>query len=499
MIFSSLLFLAVFLSAVLILYYALPLKNRVHLRTYRNIVLCVSSLFFYAWGEPICVFIMLFSIVMNYFAGVIMGRCREKGKPGGAKAALIAAIVLNLLMLGVFKYTPLVVDTLKALIPAMRDVTTPVAKDMLYKALSGIIPQLKNVKIGVENMLPIGISFYTFQAMSYVIDVYRGDTGVQKNPMLFGTYVALFPQLIAGPIVRYKDIEDQMLGRQESVSQVSSGIKQFAVGLAKKVLLANQLSALWTIFRGASGTNGPLGSWFGLAVYCLQLYFDFSGYSDMAIGLGRMFGFEFLKNFDYPYIAQSVSEFYRRWHISLSTWFREYVYFPLGGNRKGPARQVFNMLIVWALTGLWHGANWNFVLWGLWLAVFIIIEKLFLGKVLNKLPRVLRHVYTLFTIGLSMLIFDFTDLANLPGYVASMFDFTHGIVSHEALTYILSYLPIFIVGVLAATPFFANIRKRLDKKPWVGYVDIALVLICLALSIASLVSSGYNPFIYFRF
>lgn len=499
MIFSSLLFLAVFLTAVLILYYVLPLKNRAALMTYRNIVLLVSSMFFYAWGEPVCVFIMLFSIAMNYAAGVIIGRSREKGKPGGAKAALVAAIVLNLLMLGVFKYTPLVFDTLKALIPAMKGVSTPVAKDILYKALSGIIPQLKGVKIGVENMLPIGISFYTFQAMSYVIDVYRGDTGVQKNPMLFGTYVALFPQLIAGPIVRYKDIENQMLGRHESVSQVSSGIKQFAVGLAKKVLLANQLSALWTVLRSTSGTNGPLGSWMGVAVYCLQLYFDFSGYSDMAIGLGRMFGFEFLKNFDYPYIAQSVSEFYRRWHISLSTWFREYVYFPLGGNRKGPARQVLNMLIVWALTGLWHGANWNFVLWGLWLAFFIIMEKLFLGKILKKLPRILRHVYTLIAIGLSMLIFDFTDMNNLPAYVVSLFDFSHGFVSHDTLVYILSYLPLFIVAVLAATPFFANIRKRLNGKVWIEYVDIFLVLACLALSIASLVSSGYNPFIYFRF
>ncbi len=499
MIFSSLLFLAVFLTAVLILYYALPLKNRVALRTYRNIVLCVASLFFYAWGEPICVFIMLFSIAMNYLAGVVIGRCRDKGKPGGAKAALVIAIVVNLLMLGVFKYTPLVFDTLKALIPAMSGVPTPIAKEMLYKALSGLIPQLRSVRIGVENMLPIGISFYTFQAMSYVIDVYRKDTRVQKNPMLFGTYVALFPQLIAGPIVRYKDIEDQMLGRQESVSQISSGIKQFAVGLAKKVLLANQLSALWVILRGSSATNGPLGSWFGLAVYCLQLYFDFSGYSDMAIGLGRMFGFEFLKNFDYPYIAQSASEFYRRWHISLSTWFREYVYYPLGGNRKGPARQILNTVIVWALTGLWHGANWNYVLWGLWLAFFIIMEKLFIGKILKKIPRFFRHVYTLFIIGLSMMIFDFTDMGNLPAYIASLFDFTKGIVSHEALVYILSYLPLFIVAVLAATPFFANVRKRFNGKTWIEYVDIALVLACLALSIASLVSSGYNPFIYFRF
>ena len=499
MIFSSLLFLSVFLVAVLALYYLVPIGDPKARRTYRNIVLCVSSLFFYAWGEPICVFIMIFSIIMNYAAGVIMGRCRAKGNNGGAKAALVTAVVLNLLMLGVFKYTPLVIDTLKSFIPAMRTMPTPIAKQELYKALSGIIPQLKNVSIGAENMLPIGISFYTFQAMSYVIDVYRGDTGVQKNPMLFGTYVALFPQLIAGPIVRYKDIEDQLQGRRESVSQVSSGIKQFAIGLGKKVLLANQLSALWQILRASSSTNGPLASWVGVAVYCLQLYFDFSGYSDMAIGLGRMFGFEFLKNFDYPYIAQSAAEFYRRWHMSLSTWFREYVYIPLGGNRKGDARQILNILIVWALTGLWHGANWNFVLWGLWLAFFIIMEKLFLGKLIKKLPRVLRHAYTLIVIGFSMLIFDFTDMANLPAYVKSMFDFSNGIVSHDALTYILAYLPIMIAGVIAATPLMAGLRHKLDGKKWADYLDIALVVICLALSIASLVSSGYNPFIYFRF
>ncbi len=359
MIFSSLLFLTIFLVAVLFCYYLIP--NRL----YRNIVLCVFSLFFYAWGEPVCVIIMIFSIFMNYTAGIIIGKCERKGNKAGKKAALIVAVVLNLLMLGVFKYTPLVFDTLKAIIPPLRSVATPIAKQVFYKSLSGIIPQLANVKITAEGMLPIGISFYTFQAMSYVIDVYRGDTGVQKNPMIFGTYVALFPQLIAGPIVRYKDIEDQLWGRRESIEQFTSGVKMFMIGLAKKILIANQVALLWNGLRSDPMTNGALGSWVGMVAYSLQIYFDFAGYSDMAIGLGRMFGFEFLKNFDYPYISQSNTEFWRRWHISLGSWFRDYVYFPLGGSRVSRGKLVRNLLAVWLLTGVWHGANGTFILWGL--------------------------------------------------------------------------------------------------------------------------------------
>ncbi|MCR5610975.1 MAG: MBOAT family protein [Clostridiales bacterium] len=489
MIFSSLLFLSIFLVAVLVLYYLIP--NR----TYRNIVLCVSSLFFYAWGEPVCVILMVFSILMNYAAGIIMG----KTKGAGRKAALVVSIVLNLLMLGVFKYTPLVFDTLKSVIPSMRGMATPIAKQELYKALSGIIPQLKSVKITAEGMLPIGISFYTFQAMSYVIDVYRGDTGVQKNPMLFGTYVALFPQLIAGPIVRYKDIEDQLLGRHESVSQISSGIKLFTIGLAKKILIANQMAVLWENLRGSSATNGVIGSWVGIMAYTLQIYFDFGGYSDMAIGLGRMFGFEFLKNFDYPYISQSMTEFWRRWHISLGTWFREYVYIPLGGNRKGKGRQIFNLAVVWALTGLWHGASWNFVLWGLWHGMFVVLEKLFLGKWLKKWPRAFRHIYAILIFMLGWAIFDFTDLSKLFPYLGSLVNFSAGLVSHDSLAMILSYLPLLIAAIVASTPLFATLRHKLDGKAWAEYADIGLILVALAMCIASLVASGYNPFIYFRF
>ena len=415
MIFSSLLFLSIFLVAVLALYYIIP--NR----TYRNIVLCIASLFFYAWGEPVCVILMIFSILMNYTAGLVMGRCRRRGSKGGARAALIIAVFFNLLMLGVFKYTPLVFDTLKSFIPSLQNTPAPIAKDILYKSLGGLIPALKNFRVGTENMLPIGISFYTFQAMSYVIDVYRGDTRVQKNPMLFGTYVALFPQLIAGPIVRYKDIEDQLMGRRESVTQFASGVKLFTVGLAKKILIANQVALLWNGLRGDFTSNGAIASWVGMIAYTMQIYFDFSGYSDMAIGLGRMFGFEFLKNFDYPYISKSATEFWRRWHISLGVWFRDYVYIPLGGNRKGLPRQILNLSIVWALTGLWHGASWNFVLWGLWHGFFVVMEKLFLGKWLKKWPGFLRSLYAFFIAAFGWMLFDFTDLPQLFGFIGSMF------------------------------------------------------------------------------
>jgi len=493
MIFSSLLFLFVFLAAVLILYYLVP--NRL----YRNIVLCVSSLFFYAWGEPVCVILMIISILINYAAGLLIGRYKRLDKPKGAKATLIVAIVINLLMLGVFKYIPLVHDTLKSFIPALAGTKTPIAKQILYDRLGTFIPALRGVTIPPEGMLPIGISFYTFQAMSYIIDVYRGDTGVQKSPLLFGTYVALFPQLIAGPIVRYHDVEEQLQVRHESVSQFASGVKLFTIGLAKKILIANRMASLWAALRVDPLSNGFVSSWVGIIAFTLQIYFDFGGYSDMAIGLGRMFGFEFLKNFDYPYISESISDFWRRWHISLSTWFKEYVYIPLGGNRHGFARQILNLLIVWALTGLWHGASWNFVLWGALNGVFICLEKLFLGKWLKKLPKVLRHVYTMLLVTLGWALFDHTDTASLFTFFKSLFSFGGLAASPDALVQILSYLPLLIAAMIGSTPLLKNIRHKFDDKPWADWVDIALIIIAIALCTASLVASGYNPFIYFRF
>ena len=468
MVFSSLLFLFVFLAVTLALYYLIP--NRV----YRNVVLLVLSLFFYGWGEPVYLLLMIFSIILNYVSGLLVEKFRDNKKK--AKAVLAVAVIINLLMLGVFKYTGFVVDTLKAIFPFMRSFATP------------IIP------------LPIGISFYTFQAMSYVIDVYRRQTRVQKNPVYFGTYVSLFPQLIAGPIVRYKDVADQLEDRRESLDQFISGAKLFCIGLAQKVLIANQVAAFWEQMKGGIGQYGVLAVWLGVIANGFQLYFDFGGYSNMAIGLGRMFGFEFLKNFNYPFIADSVSDFWRRWHISLGTWFKEYVYFPLGGSKKGFARMIFNTFIVWFLTGLWHGANWNYALWGLYFGTLIIIEKLFLGKILEKWPKWARHIYLLIIVTFSWPIFDFNDLGQLWQCLVGMFNgYGAGFITHDGLVYILAYLPVLILAGVAATPLAKNIHDRFKDKPWCGWVDVGLVLCSLGLCTASLVASGYNPFIYFRF
>ncbi len=468
MVFSSPLFIFLYLAITLALYYLAP--NRV----YRNVVLCLLSLIFYGWGEPVFVLLMIFSILMNYTAGMLVGKWHDDKKK--SRTVLIVAVSINLLLLAIFKYTGLFVDTLKNIFPFLRSFDTPV------------IP------------LPIGISFYTFQAMSYVIDVYRRETAVQRNPVYFGTYVSLFPQLIAGPIVRYKDVADQINGRHESVSQFASGVKLFSVGLAKKVLIANQLAALWEVLKAGYATNGVLASWVGIIAFSFQIYFDFSGYSEMAIGLGRMFGFEFLKNFDYPYISLSISEFWRRWHISLSTWFKQYVYFPLGGSRKGIWRTLLNTFIVWGLTGLWHGASWNFALWGLYFGILITIEKLFLGKFIEKLPKVVANLYMFVLVVLGWALFDFTDMKQLGPFLASLFNGgSAGLITHDAWVYILAYLPILIAAFIGSGPLLKKLHDKYFKQPWGEWADIALVLASLVLCTASLVSSGYNPFIYFRF
>jgi len=387
MLFSSNVFLFAFLPLVLLMYYLAP-------RRLRNHILLAFSLIFYGWGEPLYLFLMLAVIVFNYACGIaIAGRQRQERS---ARGWLVLAIVGNLLLLGYFKYAGFMLDTAKALVPA-----------------------LSSLRIR-EIALPIGISFYIFQSMSYVIDLYRSQVQVQKNVLSFGTYVALFPQLIAGPIVRYRDVEQQLTGRRENLDDFASGVLLFIVGLGKKVLLANPMGSLWNLLQAQPGS---LTGWLGIIAYSLQIYFDFSGYSDMARGLGRMFGFEFMINFDYPYISRSVTEFWRRWHISLSSWFREYVYIPLGGNRKGMPRQIVNLLIVWLLTGLWHGASWNFVLWGLYYALLLIVEKLFLLKHLNKLPRLLGHVYTMIIVVLGWALFYFEDMGALAAFVQRLFSF----------------------------------------------------------------------------
>ena len=460
MLFSSNVFLYFYIPIVLGLYFVTP-------RKWRNLVLFLVSLFFYGWGEPVYVLLMVATIALNYVSGAVIHRRKTQGR--SAKVALAVGVVLNIAILGYFKYATFLMESLQSLLPG---VALP-------------IPQVS---------LPIGISFYVFQSMSYIIDVYRDDAPVQKDPIAFGTYVTLFPQLIAGPIVRYADVARQLQARQEKLSMFASGVRLFVVGLAKKVLLANQMGALWEYLQLQTGA---LAAWVGIAAYALQLYFDFSGYSDMAIGLGRMFGFEFLMNFNYPYISASVTEFWRRWHISLSTWFKEYVYIPLGGNRKGLPRQIVNLLIVWGLTGLWHGASWNFLLWGLYYGILLILEKSFLLKLLQKLPAALRHVYSLFAVLLGWALFFFEDMETLTAFFGKLFGFAP--TGEATLLYMACYVPLFAVAAIAATPLGKNLWTKWEKKPWLSWVKLAGTAVLLLLCVAVLVSQSYNPFIYFRF
>ena len=464
MVFSSLTFLFIFLPVTLLGYRLLPKGLRIGF-------LLLVSLIFYAWGEPLYVFLMIGSILINWLIGF-----KVAGEGPRRKAWLALSVALNLLLLLVFKYTGLFWDTVKGLFPA------PLCE--------------KTVAI----RLPIGISFFTFQIMSYVIDVYRGRAKAQKSPVVFGAYVSMFPQLIAGPIVRYVDIESQLDAPDLSWEGFAAGIRLFVAGLGKKVLLANGVAVLWRELSQAPGKTGILGAWVGLVAYTFQIYFDFSGYSDMACGLGRMLGFRFVENFRYPYVADSVTDFWRRWHISLSTWFREYVYIPLGGNRRGLKRQVLNLLIVWTLTGLWHGASWNFLLWGLYYGVLLILEKLFLGKVLQKLPKFLRQLVTFIVAALGWGIFYFTDFAALGAFFAALVGAGEGgLVTPAAWAWVLGYVPLLLVCAVAATPLGATLNRRWEQKkawPWVRLVlGAGLFLLCLG----ALASQSYNPFIYFRF
>jgi len=464
LVFSSLIFLFVYFSLTLPIYYALP-------RRWRNTFLFIVNLIFYGYGEPVFVLLMLVSITVNYAAGILLETHDHDEKK--RKLILILTVVINLGLLGFFKYAAFFVDTLR-LFPPLAGLSTP------------------NIP------LPIGISFYTFQTMSYVIDVYRRECPVQKNYVAFGTYVSLFPQLIAGPIVRYIDVADQMEHRRETFEMFNKGVKIFLIGMAKKVLIANPMGALWDILKPAEA-NGLLGAWAGIIAFTLQIYFDFSGYSDMAIGLGYMFGFEFLKNFDYPYISKSITEFWRRWHISLGTWFREYVYIPLGGNRCSKARHFFNLFAVWALTGLWHGASWNFVLWGLYFFVLLALEKYLLLPLLKKAPAVLSHLYALFFIVIGWVIFDFTDLSAMGQYLVSMFTLTDGWIGGDAAVYVAAYLPLMLVGAFASLPLGKRWFLALSSKKGGVILETVACAVILFLCIASLVSDSYNPFLYFRF
>ena len=463
MVFSSLTFWFIYLPVVLISYYVTPKKAR-------NIVLFIVSLAFYGWGEPVYILLMLITILINYLAGFLIGKAEDNGK---RKLWLILSVVLNLGFLVFFKYSGMIVSTLNLLPFININFTAPA--------------------------LPIGISFYTFQAMSYTIDVYREECKAQKNPLVLGTYVTLFPQLIAGPIVRYVDVETQLTERRETLEKFKSGVLLFLVGLGKKVLLANQFALMYKNLSETGETFGVTSAWAGLLALTLQIYFDFSGYSDMARGLGRMIGFEFMENFNYPYISRSITEFWRRWHISLSTWFRDYLYIPLGGNRKGMARQVLNLFIVWAMTGIWHGAAYNFLLWGLYFFLLLVIEKFFLLKVLKKVPAFIGHIYALFFIMIGWALFNFTDMKLLFDFLGGLFSAKGGLYTDESLLVILSYLPIAILGCIFSTPILKTVHRKLKDKKFYPAVLCVFALGSMLLCTASLVSNSYNPFIYFRF
>ncbi len=486
MVFSSLVFLCAFFPVVVGIYAICPLK-------YKNFWLMLSSFFFYAWGEPVYVFIMIFSTVFDYINGRLLEYFDLKemeavSKENCRKAVLFISVFGNLAILFVFKYF-----------------------DFLITSWN----QATSSELGLLHLaLPIGISFYTFQTMSYTIDVYKKEVKAQHNLIAFGMYVSMFPQLIAGPIVRYRLVESEMRNRTVTVEQWVHGMRRFLIGLGKKVLFANQIGALWDDISGTAGSGLSMaGAWIGAIAFTFQIYFDFSGYSDMAIGLGEMFGFHFPENFLHPYEAESITEFWRKWHITLSGWFRDYVYIPLGGNRSGIIRQIFNLFIVWFLTGFWHGASWNFVLWGLYYFVLLVLEKLFLLKETERWRRLFRHLYAKFFIIVGWTIFANEDFSQLESYLKTMFGVNGELFNSEAVYQFRTYLPLMVILALASTRipgFLYNKGKDLLKKSgWKFILEHgeklengvcgAATVVILVLSLGMLISGSYNPFLYFRF
>jgi len=461
MLFSSIPFLFYFLPAVVLLYFLVPFKLK-------NTVLLLFSLVFYAWGEPKLVFLMIITILVYYFCGLLINKCTRKG---WKKFWLIVSVVVGLAFLGIFKYADFFIES--------------------FNAVTGIsVPLLRLA-------LPIGISFYTFQSMSYTIDLYRGEVPVQKNPISFGAYVTLFPQLIAGPIVRYIDVARELDNRTHSWDKVALGLRRFLIGLGKKVIIADNFALLMKIFRD-SGDQSVVFYWMYAIAFSFNIYFDFSGYSDMAIGLGKVFGFNFIENFNYPYISKSIGEFWRRWHMSLGTWFRDYVYIPLGGNRVKKLRWVFNTLTVWFLTGMWHGASWNFILWGLLYAAFLMIEKWV--PALQKMPTVLRRVYVLLIVVIGWILFNATDLTQAVTDLKGMFGFGGlPVVSAETLYYLRSYALLFVVGIVGSTPIVRDTANRIYKTKVGAVLEPILLILLLLVCTGYLVDGSFSPFLYFRF
>ena len=461
MLFSSIPFLYYFLPAVLIAYFLVP-------KGLKNAVLLVFSLVFYAWGEPKYVVLMMFSILLFYGCGLAIDRSRTRK---WKKIWLMVSIVCSLGLLGIFKYADFFLSSVNA--------------------VTGLALPL------IKLALPIGISFYTFQCLSYTIDVYRGNVMAQKNPISFGAYVSLFPQLIAGPIVRYVDVARELEERRTTWADFAYGLRRFLVGLGKKVLIANQFGQLIEIFRGSQQPS-VLFYWMYAVGFTLHIYFDFSGYSDMAIGMGRIFGFHFIENFDYPYLSKSIAEFWRRWHMSLGGWFRDYVYIPLGGNRVSRGRWLFNTLVVWMLTGLWHGASWNFVLWGLLFAMMLLLEKWVLK--LDKVPVFLRHGYVLLVVTLSFVLFNAADMAQAASDFAGLFGLAGlPLTSVETVYYLRSYALLFVLGFIGATPLVKNALTRVQNTRVIAILEPVAVLALLLLCTGYLVDGSFNPFLYFRF
>ena len=468
MVFSSIVFLYIFLPIMLLIYFVMP-------RKLKNAVMILASLVFFAWGEIRYIFIMLILAVMDFFCG--KGINKNEGNKPKQKLYLFIDIGVNLLILFFFKYADFIIAN---------------------------INEILNTQIPLLNIpLPIGVSFNTFQSLSYIIDVYRGTVKCEKSFYNYLTYTTLFPQIIAGPIVRYETVDEELETKKISMDNFSKGMRRFIVGLGKKVLIANNVGTLWNIIEiGEYSEMSMLLSWISIIAFALQIYFDFSGYSDMAIGLANIFGMDFDENFNYPYISKSITEFWRRWHITLGSWFRDYIYIPLGGNKKGFLKQIRNILIVWFLTGAWHGASWNFILWGLFFGVILILEKVILLKLLKKLPTWTNYVYTAFLVLISWVIFAFEDLGKVKDYLFTMFHLNKtNIVNAEGLYYLKNYFIIIVIGLILSTPVISKLLKKLEKKQ----SNIRSILITgvyigiLVLSTASLVSDSYNPFLYFRF
>ena len=465
MLFTSISFLYYFLPALIIIYFITPKK-------YKNIILLIASLLFYFYGEPKYVFLMIAEIIIAYIGAILIDKYKNQ-----SKNILITTLFIHVFLLIIFKYTDFIIQT---------------------------INDISNANIKLLNIaLPIGISFYTFQIISYIIDVYNGKVNVQKNIIKLATYVSLFPQLVAGPIVRYQTVEKELDDRVHSFNNFAYGIRRFTIGLAKKVLIANALGELCSKAFLADEKTVVFFWIFGIS-YMLQLYFDFSAYSDMAIGLGRIFGFHFPENFNYPYISKSITEFWRRWHISLSTWFKDYVYIPLGGNREGKYKQIRNILIVWLLTGIWHGANWTFLIWGLLFGIILIIEKIWLNKFMEKLPSFIRRIYVLFIVMILFIIFNSDNMSVALTNIKGLFGMNgEAFVNDYTLHYLKSYLPVLIIALLGSTPFIKILIDKLRKNKYINSIinilEPILIVVILVVVTSYLIDNSYNPFLYFRF